>query len=434
MNRCLGRFLWPLCATLLVAGPAAAYEYDVRDPYLATVLGTPPEQQYKIEEGWKPDLRTYGIDLGKRLATDSDLASAYRFTELKFGLARQDGPAPLVVSIAGTGGDYETGKVVLVRNVLAKAGFHVLSLSSPTKPDFMAAASSTNVPGMTPYDAQDLYRVIQAAIERVRQDIQITDVYLTGYSLGGLDSAFVARLDAEQRKVGFKRVLLINPPVNLYTSVSNLDNILIDAGKKHPKATMGTVFNDIFDRLARKFHQDGKIDLGKEALYGLQEGEHAIPDWEVRAIIGMAFRFSAADLVFTSDALNRSGWVIPADENYSPVSDDLTLWYRRSLRWTFLDYFDRIMIPAWQARRPGDGREDIIRAVSLTGIGDWLRGASHVAVMHNDDDIILGPGDIDWLRDVFGARATVYPLGGHCGNMDHKDNVARMIGYFKGAW
>jgi hypothetical protein len=50
--------------------------------------------------------------------------------------------------------------------------------------------------------------------------------------------------------------------------------------------------------------------------------------------------------------------------------------------------------------------------------------------MHNADDVILEPGEIDFFRDVFGDRATIYPHGGHCGNMNYKDNVALMVGTF----
>ena len=51
--------------------------------------------------------------------------------------------------------------------------------------------------------------------------------------------------------------------------------------------------------------------------------------------------------------------------------------------------------------------------------------------MHNADDIILADGELDYLVGVFGARAKIYPDGGHCGNMAHRDNVAFMVDYFK---
>ena len=50
--------------------------------------------------------------------------------------------------------------------------------------------------------------------------------------------------------------------------------------------------------------------------------------------------------------------------------------------------------------------------------------------MTNQDDIILGPGDIEYLQATLGDRAKIYPTGGHCGNMDYKDNVVDMLDFF----
>ena len=68
---------------------------------------------------------------------------------------------------------------------------------------------------------------------------------------------------------------------------------------------------------------------------------------------------------------------------------------------------------------------------SLTAISDYLGSTGKITVMHNQDDVILEPGEIDFFREVFGDRAKIYPRGGHCGNMAHRDNVAHMVNTFK---
>ena len=50
--------------------------------------------------------------------------------------------------------------------------------------------------------------------------------------------------------------------------------------------------------------------------------------------------------------------------------------------------------------------------------------------MTNADEIILAPGELDYLREQFGQRAIVFPSGGHCGNIDHPAVVAALIRYF----
>jgi hypothetical protein len=346
--------------------------------------------------------------------------------------AKNEGPAPLIFVIAGTGAAYNSPKVLFLLDTFYQAGFHVITISSPTKPPFMAAASSTHMPGLTNYDAEDLYAVMKAALEKVSGDIEITKKYVTGYSLGGIDSAFVGHLDKQRKEINFDKVLMINPPVNLYTSVSNLDGLIPEYRKRNPGTSGEKIFSDVFTRLATYFKESGGgVKFGPETLYEIQKSDQALPMDDVAVLIGISFLFSSADLAFTSDALNHSGWIIPANENYSPTSSQSTYWYKRSLRWQFLDYFEKMVIPWWQERHPGDSKEDIIQKVSLYAIEDYLRNDPSVGVMTNQDDIILGPGDIEYLQDVMGNRAKIYPTGGHCGNMDYKDNVAYMLDFFK---
>jgi hypothetical protein len=51
--------------------------------------------------------------------------------------------------------------------------------------------------------------------------------------------------------------------------------------------------------------------------------------------------------------------------------------------------------------------------------------------MHNENDLILAPGEINFFRDMFRDRAKIYPKGGHCGNMEYPDNVAHMLSFFQ---
>jgi len=418
-----------LCALLVWTGAVSAYGYPIHDRYEATVTGTPLDVRYKWESPRKVKQEILKLNFEKDLS-DIPLAGTFGLADLRMIFAKQEGPAPLIFVIAGTGAAYNSPKVLFLMNTFYQAGYHVITISSPTKPPFMAAASSTNLPGLTNYDAEDLYRVMTHALDVVSKEIEITEKYVTGYSLGGIESAFVGYLDSQRKEINFDKVLMINPPVNLYTSVSNLDNIIPEYVRKHPGTSGKKIFDDVFNRLAAHFKETGAVKFGPETLFEIQEGDQAMGPDELEILIGISFRFSSADLAFTSDALNHTGWIIPADEFYNPTSSDLNYWYKRSLRWEFLSYFDRMIVPWWQQQHPGDTRDDIIRKVSLTGIEDYLRNTPSVGVMTNDDDIILGPGDIDYLKTVMGDRAKIYPYGGHCGNMEYKDNVSYMLDFF----
>ncbi len=73
----------------------------------------------------------------------------------------------------------------------------------------------------------------------------------------------------------------------------------------------------------------------------------------------------------------------------------------------------------------------MINKMSLTDIEDFLSTADHVFAHHNANDVILAPGEIDFFPRVFGERATIYPTGGHLGNMDYRENVEHMLTLLK---
>ena len=72
----------------------------------------------------------------------------------------------------------------------------------------------------------------------------------------------------------------------------------------------------------------------------------------------------------------------------------------------------------------------MIEITSMRSIGPYLRASRKIGLMHNQDDFILAPGELEYLEQVFGSRAEIYPTGGHCGNMDHRENVAHMVDFF----
>lgn len=76
--------------------------------------------------------------------------------------------APVMFLIAGTGAPHNAAKNLLMARAFYEQGYHVVALSSPTYPNFIASASSTGVPGHARRDAEDLYRAMQMAWDDVR--------------------------------------------------------------------------------------------------------------------------------------------------------------------------------------------------------------------------------------------------------------------------
>ncbi|WP_278433167.1 MULTISPECIES: serine/threonine protein kinase [Stutzerimonas] len=403
------------------------YGFPLSNPFEATIAGTPIELRAEVPTDDDIDQADYNL----RLRPEREFTLPDNFwpvKKLRYRLARQSGPAPLMFIISGTGARYSAGKTEALKRLFYGAGYHVVQLSSPTSYDFMSAASRYATPGISSDDAKDLYRVMQA-VRAQHHKLPVTEYHLTGYSLGALNAAFVSQLDETRRSFNFKRVLLLNPPVNLYTSVSNLDKLVqtrVEGISDHTN-----FYEVILEKLTRYYRQKGYIDLDEAVLYDFQQSNLKLSDEQMAMLIGSVFRFSAADITFTSDLINRRGLITPPEY---PINEGTRLepFFKRALLCSFDCYITEQVIPMWRAQYDGGSLTQLIQQVSLYALEDYLRQSPKIAVMHNADDLILGEGDLGFLRRTFGDRLTLYPRGGHCGNLNYRVNTQHMLEFFRG--
>ena len=145
--------------------------------------------------------------------------------KLRVWFSPQDKPAPLAFVISGTGSDGNTSKLSVLRGALYGAGYHVLTMPSPTFPGFIVSTSSTGVAGDLMQDGQDLYAAMQQIIAHLPRKVKITDIDVIGYSLGGANAAIVKSIDGKMGKLKIHRAVMINPPVSLFASVGRLDKL-----------------------------------------------------------------------------------------------------------------------------------------------------------------------------------------------------------------
>jgi hypothetical protein len=420
--RTLARALLTLLA-LAFAVPATAgaegYDYPFTNPYVATVVGTP--------EAYRADLPQVTLQTRELVVfPERRTPDVFWYTNrLRFGFLAQHKKAPLAFVIAGTGAGHDAAKVKLLVRMFDKLGFHVITLASPTFQNFIVNASTTGVPGLITDDAADLYRVMRLAYDQVKDRIQVTKFYLTGYSLGASQAAFVAKLDETERVFDFERVLMINPAVSLYNSALILDRMLDD----NTPEGVGVFFNGMLAAFADVFvWEEDRISLSSDFLYTVYRRRHP-SEKNLKAAIGVSFRLSSANMAFTSDVMTKAGFIAPKAPPLTPTTS-LDEFAAVAVRSTFQDYINDLFYPYFKAHRPNITLDDLIRITSLHSIESYLRGNQKIGLMHNRDDIIMAPGEIDWLEQVFGKRAQIYPTGGHCGNMEFRDNVAHMIDFF----
>jgi hypothetical protein len=398
------------------------YGFPFADPLVATVIGTPPQYEAALPVDI-PLQRREILPLRGR-----EVPQIFWYADnLIYSLSAQPGPAPLAFIIPGTGAGFDAGKSVILQRALYQAGLHVVSLPSPLHMNFIASASTSLRPGLLTTDAEDLYRVMTLIRDRLEQEIEITGYGMVGYSLGATQTAFLARLDEQRRDFNFDRVLMINPPVDLYGSSGVLDRMF----EEHvpTMAAFNTLLEQVIAIFSEFYSPGQAVSFSSELLYEIYR-RRPIPDSSLEALIGAAFRLTSMNLVFTSDVMADGGILVAPDQTPG-ITTSLTPYFKAGTQVSFQDYAHRVLYPYYRQRSPDITFDQLVQRDSLRGIEDFLRRTPKIALMHNLDDFLLTKDELDYLIGVFGDRAEIYPTGGHCGNLAYRDNIAHLIAFFR---
>jgi hypothetical protein len=434
MRSLMLRATLPLALLLAPAGAEArfmgVYDYPFVSALAATVAATPPANRAPMLPA--DEFADIAETRYLRVFPGRPVPPVFWFYDqgMPYTVLKQPGAAPLFFLIGGTGAGHDSAKSQQLANVLYRAGYHVVSLANPTHTSFIVTASEEGVPGRLEADSRDLYRVMGMVDERLRGEIEVSGYYVGGYSLGGTYSAVVSYLDARERRFDFERAVVINPAVSLYGSVRLLDG-LFDRHLGTDPASVELFVDQAFQRVALLSGPGGNFDFAdSDAIYRaftiLEPAER-----ELELLIGLAFRLVSNDLAFASDVMTNAGYVVPKDARLTATTS-LTDVLLQGLRLNFVDYFEGVYIPFYRRRIPDVTREELIERASLRRFEGYLRSARRVVMLGTQDDIILAPGEVAWLEDVFGERARIFPTGGHCGSMDQREFVAAMLELIKG--
>ncbi len=392
----------------------------------ATVFGTPPQDMATLPD--KVPLSEINITLPWRLPVPDVL---WFDGKLRVWLSAQRKPAPLAIVISGTGSDGNTAKLAVLRAVLYEAGYHVLTMPSPTFPGFIVSTSSTGVAGDLMQDGHDLYAAIVEILAHLPHKIRITDIDVLGYSLGGANAAIIKSIDAAEGRLKVHRVVMINPPVSLFSSVGRLDQLFaLTIGNSD--ADIELLYRRLYAQLANLYRASDRLEIDEDFLLSAA-ATTLKTDAEFSAAIALSFRIDLIDMFFVGDLYAKTGVVI--DPAHPPrVSDSLDDIQRKLRDQPFADYFTKVFAPYYLKRRPEATSASLIAANRLDIIGDALRADGDYYAQTSSDDLILDKRELAWLQDTLGPRIVVYDHGGHLGNLGDRQQVADMLEMLAGRW
>ena len=404
---------------IILSLTAFSYNFPIDDPYSATIIGSATMMTPGVSENIP--LKVYEIQIKDK----KDIPDVFWYaSKFKFSFSKQKNKkAPLIFVLAGTGSDYNTTRVKFMQRIFHDAGYHTIAISSQMSQQFMISASSNSVPGLLLEDNKDIYKAMRLAYNKIKDQVEVTDFYIMGYSLGGSNAAVLSYIDEKEKVFNFKRVFMVNPPVDLYNSAVKLDKYLDDhtGGKtKGIEKLLNTTLAKVKGGLTSEY-----ANIGADTIYNIVKGD-ILSDAEKKAYIGLAFRLASTDLNFISDFMTRSHVYTKNPEKVNKYTN-MKEYFKAVNFATFEDYVNKIGFPYYKKHNKDYSIEALKREASLKVIEDYLRTSPKIVAVTNADELILNEKDFAFLKDVFKDRLVIYPKGGHCGNMFYKENVDVML-------
>ncbi|HEY4974040.1 MAG TPA: hypothetical protein VII41_10550, partial [Steroidobacteraceae bacterium] len=408
------------------ATPGAATGLADSAALRATVYGTPPQDIAPMPAS----VPLQQIDIA--LPWARPVPAVFWFDRrLRVWFSAQDKPAPLAIVISGAGSDGNTSKLSILRGALYGAGYHVLTMPSPTFPGFIVAASGTGVAGDLRQDSRDLYAAMRQIIVHLPRRVQITDIDVIGYSLGGANAAVVKSIAAADGTLRIHRAVMINPPVSLFSSIGRLDDLFavsIGSGE----AGVERLYKKLYARIANVYRTSDQIAIGDSDVLAAATTVLRT-DAEFSAAIALNFRIALMNVFFAGDLYAGTG-VVVNPQRPPRVGDSLEEITRVLRSKPFSEYFTRVFAPYYLAHRPNSTLQSLRADNRLEIIGATLRNDPDYYVQTNSDDPILDAPELAWLRSTLGNRIAVYDHGGHLGNLGDRQQISDMLAMLAGNW
>jgi ABC-type transporter lipoprotein component MlaA len=335
---------------------------------------------------------------------------------LPYSLWLQDEPAPLVYIIPGIGAHRGSSSPVALAEMAFARGYSTAIISSPFHWEFLINGLTPPYPGFTPSDAEDLY----TALSEIHRDLgrwrpgSVTSSKLMGYSLGGIQTLFVAAAQKQRAPdaLRFDRFVAINPPVEVRNAALGFD-AFFDAPLSWPEEERDQRVKETIMR-AFLVLQKG-LEEGKPLPFSRSESEF---------LIGFMGRTLLNDAMAAISARGAPSLKLQEEdvEHRGPL---LALINQSSFR----NYADQLIIPYYLDKFGGRlDRAQITHKAGLRSQEEMLRTDDRIHIFTNANDFILGDEDLAWLREVAGERLTVFPEGGHLGNLHLKPVQEAILG------
>ncbi|MBI5433168.1 MAG: VacJ family lipoprotein [Planctomycetes bacterium] len=332
---------------------------------------------------------------------------------LPYTLWLQPKPAPLVYLLPGLGGHRLGDATLALAELLFVDGNSVVTISNPTNWEFIKFASSVDLPGYAPIDSLDVHRVlsaIDARLASLRPDA-FTSKRLAGISLGAFLTLFIAANERERVADGLLRFdiyVALDPAVTFEHALEQLDRFY-NAPLVFPVEERDAKIDEIFAKVLYLSH--GELEPGVALPFTRLEAEF---------LIGLSFRMDLQFLLLQTQESHDLGVLQTPRSRLRRAPA-----FCEASEYSYMEYMYAFALPYLATKDLGisfdeAGGRTIFSRCDLRAIEAGLASNDRVRVFANENDFLLRPEDLEWLKSVLGERARFFPAGGHLGNLHRK--------------
>ena len=339
--------------------------------------------------------------------------------------------APLAILFPGLGGGHTNGSSVALAEVLNRQGYAVLLVPSVYCWRFYQANFRERLPGYSPDDAFAARQAVLDILEDLREKVAEKDrftpdgIHLIGASMGGVHALHIAALEARDRQLKARKIIAVNPPVDLQYALTEVDRCGRAArGKTEKEVTQ--LYPDAFAKalLAGAVHRPwldappspAGIHWDLQEIQLMKNGDYRtrLTPTQAQMLTAISFGFTLREVMLVACRDRRADDL----EKLEYAWNKRTAFYAKVDAMGFTGYMKDHLLPEYRRLYGKDAElADLVYQSGLYGIEDTLKKDPTVIVLHNLNDFLVTDKDRRFLDNALKNRITWFDQGGHLGNL-----------------
>lgn len=369
-------------------------DYNPQTPAIDSLRTMIFDSQKLNDSAWA-ELSVWNKSFSKKLKTTSVQVTPSRQNYSYRYVLQKDKTAPMAILYPSIGEGIMSGQSTVFAKMLWDEGYSVVILGSPFQWEFTKSMPDKYAPGIPSEDAKQL-RVLTSKVLgdlTAKKGAAPDKKILVGTSFGGLTGLFVASQEEEENTLGISNYISINPPIEIFYALNQLDKYCSDWQKAGGDLKLRTAI------MARKVVQVSQGGYKKDPKDTVVE----LPFTENEAMLAISYvmKMKLSNLIFTLENGNKT---------------DRKLLYEKIYNMSFYDYSQKYL-----ATDQNKTIEQLKYDSSLYSIGKFLKKSGNYKIYQSLDDCFTNREQLGWLKNTTGEKTVLFSNGSHMGAFYRKE-------------